>query len=148
MSHKKYRDAELILKLYDLRREEVMRKARTWLFTDFNPESVDDIRAIGAGEFGAYFRMVTSYWDMACSLVKNGAIDAQMFDDANGEHIFCFVKIQPFLEGLRTALGQPGYLKHLEAVVMSVPNVEQRLENVRQFIKRSAAHRAEAAKLN
>src|SRR5947209_16390403 len=82
----KEKGAELILRLYELRREEVMRKARTWYF-GFHPESVEDIMAVARGEHSAYFRMVTSYWDMACSFVNHGAIDEEMFNDANAEHI-------------------------------------------------------------
>ena len=70
----KYEDADLILKLYDLRREETMRKARNWMAM-FNPESAQEIVAAASGEHNAYLRMVMSYWDMAASLVNNGAID-------------------------------------------------------------------------
>ncbi len=80
----KHEDAKLILKLYDLRREEVMRKARNWYFAEFNPNSLQDIQNTAMGENSAYYRMVTSYWEMACSFVNNGALDAQMFNDANG----------------------------------------------------------------
>src|SRR3989440_10249936 len=76
----KEKSAELILRLYELRREEVMRKARTWYF-GFHPESVEDITAVARGEHSAYFRMVTSYWDMACSFVNHGAVDEEMFKD-------------------------------------------------------------------
>jgi len=83
----KAKSAELILKLYDLRREPVMREARNWFFT-FNPESIEDIQRTAFGEHSAYFRMVTTYWDMACSFVNNGAIDERMFADANAEQNF------------------------------------------------------------
>ena len=73
----KAKSAELIMKLYDLRREPVMREARNWFFT-FNPESIEDIQRAAMGEHSAYFRMVTTYWDMACSFVNHGAIDADM----------------------------------------------------------------------
>src|SRR5215208_4820015 len=79
----KTESANLILKLYDLRREEVMRKARNWFVGEFHPGSIQDIASAAMGEHSAYYRMVTSYWDMACSLVNNGAIDEQMFNDAN-----------------------------------------------------------------
>lgn len=141
----KQEEAELILKLYDFRREEVMRKARSWVTTDFNPESFEDFEKTLFGENSAYFRMVFSYWEMACSLVGNGAIDAQMFNDANGEHIFCFAKIQPFLSQFREAFKNPTSFQHLEKVVMSTPDIETRLEVVRGNIKRIAQRRAMAA---
>ena len=139
----KQKSAELILKLYELRREEVMRQARSWYFT-FNPESAEDITAVARGEHSAYYRMVTSYWDMACSFVNHGAIDEQMFNDANGEQSFVFAKIQPFIAQLREMSNNPGYLAHLERLVMSQPDAETRLAQVREMTKRMMAARAEA----
>jgi hypothetical protein len=135
--------AELILKLYELRREEVMRQARNWFFT-FNPESLEDITRAAMGEHSAYYRMVTSYWDMACSFVNHGAIDAEMFIDSAGEHIFIFAKIQPFLEQMRAG-GNPNYLQHLEKQIMNTPNAEARITGAREMAKRFAQARAAAA---
>ena len=140
----KEKSAELILKLYDLRREAVMREARNWYFT-FNPETAEEVAAVGRGEHSAFYRMVTSYWDMACSLVNNGAIDEQMFNDANGEQNFVFAKIQPFLAQLRQMSYNPGYLAHLEKLVMRQPEAETRLEHIREFSKRMLAARNAAA---
>ncbi|MEJ7617554.1 MAG: hypothetical protein WKF30_11460 [Pyrinomonadaceae bacterium] len=79
----KQESANLILKLYELRREEVLRQARSW-FMGFTPASLEDFQQVSADmQTGAYYRMVTTYWDMAASLVNNGAIDEQMFNDAN-----------------------------------------------------------------
>jgi agmatine/peptidylarginine deiminase len=80
--------------------------------------------------------MVVSYWDMACSFVNNGAIDAQMFNDANGEHIFVYAKMEPFLEALRAETGNPEYLAHLEKVVKAIPNYETRIVAVRERIQK------------
>ena len=72
----KVESADLILKLYDLRREEKMREARNWIFS-FNPTSVDEYwQTMMDPQVGGYLRMVTSYWDMCASLVNHGAIDA------------------------------------------------------------------------
>jgi hypothetical protein len=139
----KVKSAELILKLYDLRREAVMREARNWFFT-FNPESVEHIQRTAMGEHGGYLRMVTTYWDMACSFVNHGAIDAEMFNDATGEQVFVFAKIQPFLEEIR-ALGSPTYMQHLERAVLAMPNAEERLAYVRELAKRVAEARAAAS---
>lgn len=140
----KEKSAELILKLYDLRREEVMRKARNWYFS-FSPESAEDVAAVARGEHSAYYRMVTSYWDMACSFVNHGAIDEQMFSDANVEQNFVFAKIQPFIAQIREMSGNPGYLAHLEKLVMSQPDAETRLAHLREMAKRLMAARAEKA---
>jgi hypothetical protein len=139
----KAKSAELILKLYELRREEVMRQARGWFFS-FQPESTEDIMRTIQGEHSAYYRMVTSYWDMACSFVNHGAIDEEMFNDANGEQALVFVKIQPFLEQIR-ANGHPTYMQHLEKVVMRMPEAEQRLARMREMLKQMNAARAAAA---
>jgi hypothetical protein len=141
----KEKSAELIMKLYDLRREEVMRQARNWFFT-FNPESVEDVMNAVRGEHSAYYRMVTSYWDMACSFVNHGAIDEEMFNDANQEHLLVFSKIQPILEQLRAA-GNPAYMQHLEKVVMRMPEAEQRLARFREMAKQMMAARAAAAEV-
>ena len=120
-----------ILKLYELRREEKMRMARAWFFSDFAPKNaMEIIKLYRDGEpASAYFRTVTSYWDMASSLVLNGAIDEKMFLDANGEHIFVFAKIQPFLAEIRQIFNEPEYLIHLETLAMKIPNIETKIEN-------------------
>ena len=126
----KYKDADLILKLYDLRREKTMREARTWFLT-FNPQGPQDFMDVLTGDKSGLYRMVVSYWDMACSLVNNGAIDADMFNDANGEHIFVYAKMEPFIPMLREQLGAPQFLAHLEKTVKAIPDYEQRLANIR-----------------
>lgn len=140
----KAKSAELILKLYDLRREAVMREARNWFFT-FNPESFDDLQRAVMSEHSAYMRMVTTYWDMACSFVNHGAIDPAMFNDANGEQVFVFAKLQPFLEEIRAHNGNPNAFRNLEQAVMAMPNAEERLARARAMSKAVAQARAAAA---
>jgi hypothetical protein len=135
---KEYESADLILKLYDLRREETMRKARNW-FAAFNPDTLEEVIAAGRGENSAYFRMVASYWEMACALVNNGAIDEQMFADAGGEQNFVFAKIQPFITQIRETINQPNFLVNLEKYVMRQPDAEQRLVALREMSRRMAA---------
>ncbi len=141
----KAESAELILKLYDLRREAKMREARNWLLSFF-PESAQDImQAIINPETSAYYRMVTSYWDMAASFVNHGAIDEEMFADAHGEHVLIFSKIEPFLAELRETMQSPGYLKNLETLIMKMPNAQEMLAGRREMIKRMMKARNEAA---
>src|SRR3954453_9981959 len=97
----KQEEAGLILRLYELRREETMRKARDWYFRDFNPESMADFTAALFGEHSGHLRMVVTYWDMAAALVNDGAISFQLFNDTNGEHIGVFSKIEPLLDQIR-----------------------------------------------
>lgn len=141
----KQEDANLILKLYDLRREETMRKARNWYTREFNPGSLQDITNVMMGEHSAFYRMVTTYWDMAASLVNHGAIDEQMFNDANAEHVVVFAKIEPFLAEMRSMSGMPQYLANLEKVVMSLPEAKERLSALRERMKQWSAALAESA---
>jgi hypothetical protein len=140
----KQADADLILKLYDLRREMVMREARNWFFT-FNPTSAAEYMDILMSEQGAYARMVISYWDMAASLVNNGAIDEQMFNDANGEHLFVFAKIEPIIEELRQVTNQPDMLRQFETLVRRLPDSAERLAAIRERIKMIQGMMAERA---
>lgn len=127
----KAKDADLILKLYDLRREKTMRDARNWFFT-FDPKTPQDFIEVLTSDKSGLYRMVVSYWDMACSLVNHGAIDADMFNDANGEHLFVYAKLEPFLPALREAMGNPKFLGNLEQTVKDVPEYEQRLAAIRE----------------
>ena len=140
----KHDDAELILKLYDLRREAVMREARNWLFT-FNPTSVQDVIEVLLGEHSGHYRMVISYWDMAAALVNHGAIDEQLFNETNGEHIFVYAKIEPVLADLRVMFGAPDFLINLETLIKRIPNIEEKIAGMRERMKKFAEMRAERA---
>ena len=134
-----YESADLIMKLYDLRREEVMRKAREWYLKEFHPQSAQDVLTVLRGDHSSYFRMVTSYWEMAASFVNNGAIDWKMFMEANpGEPVNVFVKLYPCLEELRSMFASKHddsqAFQNLEQVVMKLPNAKEQLaERVEQF---------------
>ena len=141
----KHEDADLILKLYDLRREPVMREARNWFF-GFNPTSAQDIIDVLLGEHSGHYRMVISYWDMAAALVNNGAIDEQLFNETNGEHIFIYAKIEPVIPEIRSLFGAPDFLQNLEKVVKRVPNIDEKIATMRERMKKFSAMREERAK--
>lgn len=131
----KVESADLILKLYDLRREATMREARNWFMTFF-PDSVDDVMAALMDEStSAYYRMVTSYWDMAASFVNQGAIDEEMFNDTVGEHIVVFSRIFPFLSELREKFENPNMFANLEKLIMRMPDAENMLKKRRETMK-------------
>ncbi len=138
----KHDDAELILKLYDLRREPVMRQARDWMFT-FNPTSIQDVFDALLSEHGGHYRMVISYWDMAAALVNNGAIDETLFNETNGEHIFVYSKIEPVIEEIRTMFGSPDFLRNLETLIKRIPNIDEKLPAMRERMKKFGEMRAE-----
>ncbi|MFT3744514.1 MAG: hypothetical protein QM785_09470 [Pyrinomonadaceae bacterium] len=130
----KVESADLILKLYDLRREETMRKARNWMFS-FNPKSAQEyMGTMMDPEVGGYLRMVASYWDMAASFVNHGAIDAEMFNDTAGEHVIMFAKIEPFLAELREMWQNPKAFQHLEKVVIGTPEGAERLAKTQAWL--------------
>ena len=140
----KHEDADLILKLYDLRREATMREARNWLFT-FNPTSVQDVIDVLLGEHSGHYRMVVTYWDMAAAMVNNGAIDEKLFNETNGEHLFVYSKIQPVIEEVRALFGNPDFLINLETLVKRIPDSEAKITAMRERMKKFAEMRAAKA---
>jgi hypothetical protein len=127
-----FESAQLNLQLFDLRREPVLREARAWFLADFNPETMGDLMAAVTGERNASFRMVLGYWDMAASLVNSGAIDANSFLAAHTEIVGTFCKIYPFVAEMRATVGEPSFLKHMEAVVKAAPDAEVTLKRRRE----------------
>lgn len=137
-------DAELVLKLYDLRREETMRKARHWITVEFNPQSAEEclapFRAWGT-EQNAWLRQVTSYWEMAVTFVLHGALNGDLFLDCNGEPLYVYAKFRPFLEEVRKV--NPRFLMHTETLIEEYPAARERVEHIGHLLE---ARRAEAAK--
>ena len=141
----KAESAELILKLYDLRREETMRKARNWVF-GFNPTSAQDVmNTMMDPEVGGLLRMVISYWDMAAAMVNHGAIDADMFVDTNGEYMMVYAKIEPFIGELREMWQEPKAFSHLETLVNGQPNGAEKLKRTQEWLKSMAEQSGAAA---
>ena len=130
-------DTMAILKLYELRRDEQMRAARQWYFSEFAPRSAMDIVALyrDGERASANFRMVVSYWDTAASLVLNEGIDRKMFLDANTEHMFVYAKIADFLPEVRELFREPDYLIHLETLCRSMPDFEAKMASRKRLIE-------------
>src|SRR5437764_9005738 len=105
-------DAELILKLYELRREAELRKARNWWLVTFWPESADDVMKLAAdlgSQENNWLRQVTGYWELAASFVVRGVLNQDLFleGSCSGEMFFLFAKVSPFLKELREKLNAP-----------------------------------------
>ena len=130
-----FESARLNLQLFDLRRESVLREARAWFLRDFNPNTFNELVATLSGERNPSFRMVLGYWDMAASLVTTGAIDAPAFLAAHGEIYGTFSKIQPFINELRHASGEPDFCQHIEAVLATDPNAAVTMARRREAIR-------------
>jgi hypothetical protein len=141
----KQEEAGLILKLYELRREETMRKARDWFFREFNPESIADFSATMFGPHSGYLRMCVTYWDMAAALVNNGAIGTELFDECNAEHISTFAKVEPLLPEIRAAFA-PRFAANLEKLIDATPNGRERVAQTQQQMKAIRARMASQAK--
>ncbi|HLW84372.1 MAG TPA: hypothetical protein VKR60_04100 [Candidatus Sulfotelmatobacter sp.] len=146
-------DAQLILQLYDLRREAEMRKARHWWIAEFFPQSVDDVlkvtQAMGTQE-NNWLRQVGGYWSMAASFVLLGVLNSDLFlqPSVSGEMVFVYAKVQPFLKELREKMGDPNMFGNIEKVITGskfgrerLKLTLKRLETIRQ--KRAGAKAAD-----
>ncbi|MGA7221429.1 MAG: hypothetical protein WBX16_01120 [Candidatus Acidiferrales bacterium] len=135
-------EAGLILKLYELRREEVLRKARDWYFRNFNPQNITDFSNVMMGEHSGYLRMVVTYWNMAAALVNDGAISMELFNESNGEQIGVFAKIEPLLGEIRAAYA-PQFAAALEKLIDATPDGRKRVAATRERMKAMRARLAE-----
>lgn len=126
-------DAQVLMQLYDLRREPEMRKARNWWLIDFWPNTADDFMkiamAMGTQE-NAWLRQVGGYWGMAASFVLSGAVNQELFLQPAicGEMFFTFAKVYPFLADLRKQLDDPEVFANVEKVVKSTKWGRDRLQ--------------------
>lgn len=137
-----YENAVINLRLFDLRREAVLREARDWFVREFNPENFAELVTLVSGERNASFRMVLGYWDMAASMVTTGAVDGDAFRAAHGEIFATFSKVHPFLAELRAASGEPDFCKHIEDVVLAAPDAEAILARRREAIRAAAKRKS------
>jgi hypothetical protein len=111
-------DAEIILKLYELRTESVMRQARAWIAGEFWPATVEEFFAVVANPadpHNAHFRQVITYWEMAAAMVLHGAVSADLFVDCNAEGFFLLAKFAHILDGIRQR--NPGFLTKTSELV-------------------------------
>lgn len=113
-----YHDADVLLKLYDLRREERMRKARKFITFEFAAGDWEEYTSKyqPSSDEAALFRQVTTYWEMAASLVNNGALDEKLFFETCSEHFVVWEKIKHLVPQIRAARKNPLLLRNLEAV--------------------------------
>lgn len=140
-----YQDAELVLKLYDLRREAVMREARSWMAT-FNPQSIDDVTKVMSDftkKENAYLRQVCGYWEMAAAFIVHGTLNADLAYDTLGEMYFVYAIMEPVVEEFRQKFNSPDFFRNVQKVVESNPKGRERVKQVQQrraeFMSRMAA---------
>jgi hypothetical protein len=136
-------DAQLVMQLYDLRREAEMRKARAWFIGEFWPETAEDFMKV-ANQFPSqhnnWIRQVGGYWDMAASFVLRGALNEELFLEpgCSGEMFFAFAKVYPFLKEIREKMGNPGAFGNIERVATGSKTGRKQLE---RFLKLVEARR-------
>jgi hypothetical protein len=137
-------DAQLILQLYNLRREPVMRAARKYVVSEFWPQNYDEFKAVVIGygtEPNAFFRQVMTFWNMAAALVLRGAVNEQLFFETNNEPYFLWAKFGDYIAQARKDQIDPEFLSHLEKLT-SKPAAKKRIKGLQE---RLAARRALAA---
>lgn len=113
-----YDDVNLILRLYDMRREARLREARAWFVKNFKPKSLDEmnrIAPVGSDE-NASVRMVTTYWEMVASFLTSGVLNEDLFFQSGRELLLVYERVKPILSELRAAYKDPAANKNLEAV--------------------------------
>jgi hypothetical protein len=130
-------DAQLILRLYELRREEKMREARDWFASSFYPETIEDFHAIltQGNPHNAHFRMVVTYWDMAASFAVRGPLDPYLLLESAGELVLVWAKVEPFIAELRKWAKLPEYLRNLEEIIKLVDWAPRRVEWLNEQFK-------------
>jgi hypothetical protein len=129
-------DAELILRLYDLRREETLRAARRFLLFDFQPKNLEELRAVSRdakAPKNVHWRQAISFWEMAASLVLRGALDADLFLDSSGEGIHLYAKFHHFHAETEKQSGKP-FMAQTATLIEKYPAAKARYEAmVKQF---------------
>ena len=141
-------DAQIVLRLYDFRREAQMREARKFIVGEWWPQNIDDVLKV-ANTFGSlenqHFRQVYSFWEMASSLVHRGALNGDLFDDWSNELYFCFAKLKPFLKQLREVTGSPKMYSNIERITQRTPESQEKLKVVEGRVKKAMARASAAA---
>ncbi|HVI11083.1 MAG TPA: hypothetical protein VND65_22565 [Candidatus Binatia bacterium] len=140
-------DAQLIMQLYDLRREPEMRKARHWWLTAFWPESADDFLKVATNmgsQENNWLRQVASYWSMASSFVLHGALNGDLFIQpaVSGEMFIVLAKVHPFLKEAREKLGDPHFMRNIESVIGGSKFGRERLKFMIQRVETMRQNRA------
>jgi hypothetical protein len=132
-------DADMILKLYDLRRETEMRKARSFL-GEYDVTTIDDVKAISDWNHpeNAHFRQVMTYWGMVADFVVRGLLHPEMFAAHCCEALFIWSKFEPILPQIRAEIN-PMFLANIEAAIKSHPAIEAKAAQIREMRARMAA---------
>ena len=142
-------DAEIILKLYQLRTETLMREARAWIGGEWWPATAEEFFAVSnnpSHAHNAHFRQVITYWEMAAAMVLHGAVSAELFVDCNGEGFFLLAKFTPILAEIREK--NPGFLIKTSELITRFSAASQRFEVALKGMQARQARMAAAVQEN
>jgi hypothetical protein len=116
MAQVSYEEVNLMLRLYDMRREPRLRQARAWFVENFHPTSVEDMmeKYPQGSEENTYIRMVISYWDMVASIVNRGLINDELFFESNGEIWVVWDRMRTIVPIWRAAFKNPRLFANIE----------------------------------
>ena len=136
---------ELILRLYELRRETVMREARSFVGGSFLPKSDEDLISIIAkgGKETGFVLQVYGYWDMVSAFVLHGMLSEPLLYDTCQVMYFQFAKIYPYLKDFRQKMNLPEWMQNLEQVATGSSRGRKRLAAMRASLDSMAQLRAE-----
>lgn len=132
-----HQDAEIVMRLYDLRREALMRESRKAV-AGFHPRSYDELSAVLKPDhpLNAAFRQVSTYWEMAYGFARHGIVHADLLLESGGEGIFLFAKVEPYLQRLRQDYSAVAF-RHAEWVSRECAEGRRLLEVFRGRIKKA-----------
>ena len=138
-------DAELLLRLYEIRRDPELRRARQWFLTDFKPAGWAEIKSryLSHDDQDRHFRMTTSYWEMVGTLVNRGVLHAELFFDHTGEDIVTWERCKPWIVDARADI-RPTYLYQFERLVAA--HQAFRAQSIARFTARPASRKAATKK--
>jgi hypothetical protein len=110
-----HHDADLVLRVYDLRREEVMRQSRVAINREFWPKAFEDAQALQKPDhpLNAAYRQVGTYWEMVYGFARHGIVHPEFWLENNGEGIFLYAKVAAFVDRLRET-GPPTAFRNAE----------------------------------
>ena len=135
-----YHDADLIIKLYDLRREPLMRQSRDAINGKFWPKSYDDVAGLMdmAHPMNAAFRQTSSYWEMVYGMVKHGVLNPDLMMESNGEGLLLLAKIWPYLSEIRKNLS-PTAFTNTEWIAKNTSAGKERFELIQKRVAQMSA---------
>ncbi|HEX9188801.1 MAG TPA: hypothetical protein VGB87_17095 [Vicinamibacteria bacterium] len=137
-----HHDAELLIQVYDLRREAVMRQSRQAIQREFWPRAWDDVQAVAKPDhpLNAAYRQAGTYWEMVYSFVRHGIVHPEFWLENNGEGLFLFAKIEPWLAQVRES-GNPAAFRNAEWVARDCPEGRVIYERIKARVAKLAAAR-------